>query len=91
MDLPAELGTAGPTSSPGAALGGEAPALDEDPNLDRAVLAFQRRHIARVLGRAQGNREAAAKMLGLSPATLYRHLQRLGLKGSRGDAGDEVS
>jgi DNA-binding NtrC family response regulator len=90
MDLPVELGSgtsdAPPVSTPSAAV---APAEEEDPNLERAVLAFQRKHIARVLRRAQGNREAAAKMLGLSPATLYRHLTRLGLKGSRGEAGDE--
>jgi DNA-binding NtrC family response regulator len=97
IDLPAELGAAveappssGPT--PEVAFGArDLGPLDEDPNLERAVLAFQRRHIAHVLGRAQGNREAAAKLLGLSPATLYRHLQRLGLKGSRGVGLDEAS
>jgi DNA-binding NtrC family response regulator len=88
MDLPIELGASGEGAPP--SLPGAPPAADEDPNLERAVLAFQRRHIARVLGRAQGNREAAAKLLGLSPATLYRHLTRLGLKGSRGEGGDDA-
>jgi DNA-binding NtrC family response regulator len=89
MDLPAELGAIAIASGAMPAI--DAPAAEEDPNLERAVLAFQRRHVARVLGRAQGNREQAAKMLGLSPATLYRHLQRLGLKGSRGEgAGEEA-
>jgi len=85
MDLPSELGTAaaaGPASAPPS---GDTTGVDDDPNLERAVVAFQRRHIARVLGRTQGNREAAASMLGLSPATLYRYLTRLGLKGSRGE------
>jgi hypothetical protein len=59
-----------------------APAED-DPNLERAVLAFQRAHIARVLDRVGGNREAAARALGLSPATFYRYLARVGLKGYR--------
>ena len=90
IDLPAELGLSGPalTAPPPSV---DATTLEEDPNLERATLAFQRRHVARVLGRAQGNREAAAKLLGLSSATLYRHLQRLGLKGSRGDGGGDLS
>jgi DNA-binding NtrC family response regulator len=86
MDLPVELGTSGADALPvSSAQPSAAVPAEEDPNLERAVLAFQRKHIARVLLRAQGNREAAAKMLGLSPATLYRHLTRLGLKGSRGE------
>lgn len=48
-----------------------------------AILGFERQHIARVLDQTQGNRDAAAKLLGLSPATFYRHLQRVGLKGYR--------
>ena len=52
-------------------------------DLDRATLAFQRRHIARVLRRTSGSREQAAKLLGLSPATFYRYLSKVGLKGYR--------
>jgi DNA-binding NtrC family response regulator len=52
-------------------------------DLQHAVQGFERRHIMRVLARTGGNREAAAKLLGLSPATLYRHLARVGLKGYR--------
>jgi len=47
-----------------------APAPDEDPNLDRAIL----RHIQRVLARVEGNKLRAAKMLGISRSTLYRLL-----------------
>jgi DNA-binding NtrC family response regulator len=54
---------------------------DEACNLETATRDFERVHIARVLARTAGNREAAAKLLGLSLATLYRHLQRTGLKG----------
>ena len=49
----------------------------------RDSLGFQRRHLARVLRQTGGNREAAAKLLGLSSATLYRHLARANLKGFR--------
>ncbi|MEZ4340448.1 MAG: sigma-54 dependent transcriptional regulator [Sandaracinaceae bacterium] len=62
-------------------------ALDEDEaRLDRALEGFERRHIAGVLTSCDGNREAAAKLLAVSPATLYRKLEKLGLKGYRGAA-----
>ena len=90
IDLPTELGVApvstlfveaatAPQVSPAA------PdfANDAECNLERAVLDFQRAHIARVLDRARGARDTAARLLGLSPATLYRYLQRVGLKGYR--------
>jgi transcriptional regulator with PAS, ATPase and Fis domain len=54
-----------------------------DSDLDQATLAFQKIHIARVLDSTDGNRELAAKLLGLSPATFYRYLQKVGLKGYR--------
>jgi DNA-binding NtrC family response regulator len=84
IDLPTELGVAPPP--PDAPLlgtaAGEAHGA-EDWNLAHAVLSFQRTHIASVLDRTHGSRDAAARLLGLSPATLYRHLQRVGLKGYR--------
>ncbi|WP_446741732.1 sigma-54-dependent transcriptional regulator [Silvibacterium acidisoli] len=46
-------------------------ASDDDPNLDRAILA----HIQRVLARAKGNKLRAARMLGISRSTLYRLLE----------------
>jgi DNA-binding NtrC family response regulator len=51
------------------------------PSLPEAVDRFERAHIALVLRLCEGNREKAAEELGISPATLYRRLERLGLKG----------
>jgi DNA-binding NtrC family response regulator len=39
----------------------------------------ERDHIQRALLRANGNKKAAAKMLGLSRRALYRRLERLDL------------
>jgi DNA-binding NtrC family response regulator len=49
--------------------------------LKDATDRFERDHIALVLRLHAGNREAAAAALDVSPATLYRRLERLGLKG----------
>ena len=49
--------------------------------LSDAVERFERAHIATVLRLCGGNREKAAEELGISPATLYRRLERLQLKG----------
>jgi DNA-binding NtrC family response regulator len=58
-------------------------------SLPEAVDRFERSHIALVLRLCGGNREKAAEELGISPATLYRRLERLGLKGwELGRAGD---
>lgn len=61
------------------------PPVEDDWRLDSAVRAFERQHIAAVLATSGGNREAAAQLLGISPATLYRHIEKLGLKGYRGE------
>jgi DNA-binding NtrC family response regulator len=53
--------------------------------LQEAVERFERAHIAMTLRLCQGNRERAAQELGISAATLYRRLEKLGLKGQ--DAG----
>ncbi|MCB9762552.1 MAG: sigma-54-dependent Fis family transcriptional regulator [Alphaproteobacteria bacterium] len=62
-DLPAELAA------------GASEALD----LKEAVAAFERRHIQRVLRLCEGDKPAAAERLGVHLATLYRHIERLGL------------
>jgi len=49
--------------------------------LKDAVRKFEFHHVTSVLETVDGNREAAAQLLGVSPATLYRHMERLGLKG----------
>lgn len=46
--------------------------------LKSAVEEFERRHIAWVLRAAGGNRERAAQMLEIDPATLYRRLGKYG-------------
>ena len=48
--------------------------------LKDAVSEFERRHVARVLQLAGGNREEAARLLHVDRATLYRRLDKLGLK-----------
>jgi DNA-binding NtrC family response regulator len=50
--------------------------------LKSAVEEFERRHIAWVLRAAGGNRERAAEMLEIDPATLYRRLAKYGLPDS---------
>ncbi len=89
VDLPVELRARG--AAPVRAETASAPDAHEvDNDLERATLAFQKKHIARVLDSADGNRELAAKLLGLSPATFYRYLQKLGLKGyTPGSSGDD--
>lgn len=47
--------------------------------LKPAVEQFERNHIRRVLAAHEGDKKAAASALGVHLATLYRHLDRLGL------------
>ena len=86
IDLPVELGLDPPAASaalapPTSTAVAPATTPEETCNLERATLLFQRQHIAKVLDRSGGSREAAAKLLGLSPATFYRYLQKVDLKG----------
>jgi two-component system response regulator HydG len=46
------------------------------------LVNVEREHIQRALARANGNKKAAAKMLGLSRRALYRRLERLDLAGT---------
>jgi two-component system response regulator PilR (NtrC family) len=45
------------------------------PDLRTAVRAFELEHIRRVLAETNGNREEAARLLGIDPSTLYRRLK----------------
>jgi len=71
-------------SMPAMQLGASAPAhharirSDADPDADLLV-NVEREHIQRALLRANGNKKAAARMLGLSRRALYRRLERLDL------------
>jgi transcriptional regulator with PAS, ATPase and Fis domain len=47
--------------------------------LREAVEAFERRHIERVLRQVDGDKRQAAEVLGVHLATLYRHIERLGI------------
>jgi DNA-binding NtrC family response regulator len=86
---PVVSGMSPPASQDGGSSGAPEPLLD--PNLERATATFQREHVRRVLERTNGSRDDAARLLGLSPATLYRYLQKLGLKGFRADDEDARS
>ncbi len=48
-------------------------------NLKEAVSGFERAHIRRILDQCEGNKPQAADLLGIHLATLYRHLERLGI------------
>lgn len=50
-------------------------------NLREAVESFKRQHIVSMLEAVEGDRQAAARRLGLSPATLFRYIDKYGLKG----------
>lgn len=62
-DLPAEMTGKSPTGS--------------SPDLRTAVRAFELEHIRHVLEETEGNREEAARRLGIDPSTLYRRLKDL--------------
>ena len=70
-DLPDALQAPGPCST--------------TTDLRKAVKQFEYAHITCVLEGVEGNRELAAYALGISPATLYRHMERLRMAGYRFD------
>jgi len=49
-------------------------------SLQEAMEHFERAHITRILAEEGGNKEATARALGIHVATLYRRLEKLGLK-----------
>ncbi len=61
---------------PGDLTGRLAPAIESD-DLRAAVRAYEGHHIRQVLAAAGGNREEAARRLGIDPSTLYRRLKEL--------------
>lgn len=69
IDLPALHAAPPMVETPAAAQ--RAASVEDDPNLDRAIM----RHIQRVLARVEGNKLRAAKLLGISRSTLYRLLE----------------
>jgi len=54
---------------------------DTGESLYDAVESFKRRHIVKTLEAVDGDRQRAAKQLGLSAATLFRYIDRYNLKG----------
>ena len=61
---------------PGGGSGDGSPRTGSDSDL---LVTVEREHIQRALVRANGNKKAAARMLGLSRRALYRRLERLDL------------
>ena len=57
-------------------MGARVESFDTNPDLLSTV---ERQHILRALRRSNGNKKAAARMLGLSRRALYRRLERLDL------------
>lgn len=56
-----------------------APSSEPSQDLKTAVGAYEAEHIRRVLKTCGGNREEAARVLGVNPSTLYRRLHRYDL------------
>jgi transcriptional regulator with PAS, ATPase and Fis domain len=66
QDLPADMGECKPTS---------------ESDFHKAVESFKHRHIVSILEDVEGNRSKAAELLGISTATLFRYIEKYGLKG----------
>ena len=49
--------------------------FEDTVSLNEAVENFRRRYINEALMRHQGNRTKTAKMLGVDPRTIFRHLE----------------
>ncbi len=65
-------------------VGGERSEADEAEPI--ALHDVERRHIVRVLERVGGNRQAAARLLGIDRTTLYRKMRRYALLGAKRNA-----
>ena len=51
-----------------------------DGNLEEALKEFEKNHIERVLEKTAGDKKRAAELLGFSLSTLYRKMEKLGLR-----------
>jgi DNA-binding NtrC family response regulator len=76
VSMPGLQTPASPVSPAGAL---PAPAADRHDGEADLLVNVEREHIQRALVRANGNKKAAARMLGLSRRALYRRLERLDL------------
>ena len=77
-DLPAELADPGATLDGAFRADAPSPAVHAEPPA-REALSPEAQRIAHVLERTAGNRERAARILGLSRVTLWRRMRALGL------------
>jgi DNA-binding NtrC family response regulator len=74
-----ELSSSLPSGPEGGAPARAEPAADGEAHEPELLTTVEREHIQRALARANGNKKAAAKMLGVSRRALYRKLERLDL------------
>lgn len=54
----------------------------EEDNLSKAVQGFEKRHIAKILGRMGWDKKQAADLLGISISSIYRKIDELGIEPS---------
>ena len=74
-----ELSSSLPSGPEGGAPARTEPAAVGEAHEPELLTTVEREHIQRALARANGNKKAAAKMLGVSRRALYRKLERLDL------------
>ena len=67
-----------PAELPGHRNGTEEFAAED--NLTRAVELYEKAHIERTIAKSSGDKVHAAELLGLSLSTLYRKIEKLGIK-----------
>jgi DNA-binding NtrC family response regulator len=68
--------------------GDRTPSVEDDEML-LPLSEIERRHILRVLSRTAGNKQAAARILGIDRTTLQRKLERYEVEGANGTTGAE--